>query len=153
MPRQGDLPLPSLPNPHQLGHRNCKPTCLEALTARVPSDSPCMDVTTIPPWEDPIWRTCLKLWGVVNLHTTWSDWTQDLHRSLKGLNIAAIHVIAVLTNEGCKDNKVVGAVGATMVCGSQWGAQPEWSWTHGEMIKQFNVNCFGLAKTVEVLTL
>ena len=80
------------------------------------------------------------------------EWTQDLHRSLEGLDITAVHVIAALTNEGREDGKIVGAAAATLTQGSQWGTQPEWSWTYGEMVKQFNVDCFGLAKTTEALT-
>ena len=36
--------------------------------------------------------------------------------------------------------------------GKQRGLQPEWSWTYGEKLKQFDVDCFGLAKAVESLT-
>ena len=80
------------------------------------------------------------------------EWTQDLHRLLEGLDIAAVHVMAALTNKGREDGKVVGAVAATLMQGSQWGTQPKWSWTYGKKIKQFDINCFGIAKTVEALT-
>ncbi|KAF8263111.1 hypothetical protein EI94DRAFT_1741793 [Lactarius quietus] len=39
-----------------------------------------------------------------------------------------------------------------MIQGTHWGSRPEWSWTQGESVKQFDVDCFGLAKTVEALT-
>ena len=151
-PRQGDLPLPAPPNMAPLGNKNRRPTALEALAARVPSEGPRVDVTATPPWEVPAWKVRLKLWGAVNPRSSRMAWTQDLHRSLEGLDIAAIHVVAALTNEGREDGKTVGAAAATLVQGSQWGAQPEWSWTYGEMVKQFDVDCFGIAKTAEALT-
>ena len=152
-PRQGDLPIPTPTNLTPRGNKKRRPTSLKALAARVPTQGPRVDVTAISPWEVPTWKARLKVWGAVNPRASRMEWTQDLHRSLEGLNIAAIHVTATITNEGREDNKVVGAAAATMMQGSQWSSRPEWSWTQGEMTMQFDAECFGLAKTVEALTL
>ncbi|KAH9010734.1 hypothetical protein EDB84DRAFT_1570229 [Lactarius hengduanensis] len=81
-------------------------------------------------------------------------WTKDLTRSLEGMNIAVVHVVAALTNEGREDDKAVGGAAAVMNLGTRWGEPAEsWDWTHGKMAKQFDVACFGLAKTVEALTI
>jgi hypothetical protein len=149
-PREGDLPLPVPPNSHQ--RKKCRPTCLESLAARIPTEGPRVDVTAIPPWEVPIWKAQLSVWGVVNPRNLRREWTQDLHRSLEGLNIAVVHVIAALTNVGRDDNKVIGAAAATLVQGTQPELRPEWSWTYREMVKQFDVDCFGLARAVKALT-
>ena len=150
--RPGDLPLPTPANPFPLGHKNRRPTSLEALASRVPIEGPRVGVTAIHPWEFPIWKPRLKLWDAVNLRSMQMEWTQDFHRSLEGLNIAAIHVMAALTNEGREDDKVVGAAAATLRQGMQWASRTEWRWTLGELVKQFDVDCFGLAKTVEAPT-
>ena len=65
-PHPGDLPLPtpifSLP-PLLVAWR---PTALEALAMRVPSDGPCVDVTALAPWEIPVWRSQVSLMGVTS---------------------------------------------------------------------------------------
>jgi hypothetical protein len=54
-PGQGDLPLP-VPRTCVLpGKRNQRPTVLEALALRVPSEGPKVDVAAIAPWEVPNW--------------------------------------------------------------------------------------------------
>ncbi|KAH9172327.1 hypothetical protein EDB89DRAFT_1906186 [Lactarius sanguifluus] len=99
------------------------------------------------------WRaennSCLM--GVVNPRTR-KAWSKDLTHSFKGMSIAVVHVAAALTNEGREDDKVMGSAVAVMNLGTRWGIPAEtWDWTHGEMVKQFDVACFGLAKAIEVL--
>ena len=106
-----------------------RPTCLEALAARIPTAGPRVNVTAIAPWEVPIWKAMLRVWGVVNPRNSRKEWTQDLHRSLEGMDIAIVHVIATLTNVGREDGKIVGAAAATLIQGLQQGLQPDWSWT------------------------
>jgi hypothetical protein len=59
-PGQGDLPLP-VPRSHVLpGKRNQRPTALEALTLKVPSSGPKVDMVALAPWEVPNWgRACV----------------------------------------------------------------------------------------------
>ena len=98
-PRPGDLPLP-VPQAALRGRRKQRPTCLEALAARIPAEGPRVNVTAIAPWEVPIWKAQLRIWGVVTPRSARREWTQDLHRSLEGLDITVVHVAAALTNIG-----------------------------------------------------
>ncbi|KAH9016990.1 hypothetical protein EDB85DRAFT_1897866 [Lactarius pseudohatsudake] len=105
------------------------------------------------PWEIPIWAAHLSHMGVINPHRR-KAWMRDLTHSFEGMNIAVVHVTVVLTNEGREDDKVVGGAAAVMNLGTRWGEPAEsWDWTHGEMAKQFDVACFGLAKAVEALNI
>ncbi|KAH9014023.1 hypothetical protein EDB85DRAFT_2215399 [Lactarius pseudohatsudake] len=145
---------PGMAPPRRRGRgANRRPTALEALAARIPSDGPRVDVTAVAPWEIPIWAARLSHMGVMSPHRR-KAWTKDLTRSLEGMNIAVVHVVAALTNEGREDDKAVGGAAAVMNLGTRWGEPAEsWDWTHGKMAKQFDVACFGLAKTVEALTI
>jgi hypothetical protein len=64
VPSQGDLPLP-VPRSRVLpGKRNQCPTALEALTYKVPSKGPRVDVVAIAPWEVPNWVEHVSYMGV-----------------------------------------------------------------------------------------
>jgi hypothetical protein len=54
-PGQGDLPLPVLRSHVLPGKRNQRPTVLEALALRVPSEGPKVDIAAVAPWEVPNW--------------------------------------------------------------------------------------------------
>jgi hypothetical protein len=63
-PGQGDLPLP-VPRSRVLpGKRNQRPTALEALALKVPSEGPKVDVAAIAPWEVPNWVEHVSYMGV-----------------------------------------------------------------------------------------
>jgi hypothetical protein len=65
-PGQGDLPLP-VPRSRVLpGKRNQRPTALEALALKVPSEGPKVDVAAIAPWEVPNWVEHVSYMGVEN---------------------------------------------------------------------------------------
>jgi hypothetical protein len=154
-PRPGDLPLPvptpaNRPQPNSIARQ---PTSLEELAARVPSDGPRIDVTAIPPWEVPIWTDRVSYMGVINPLTR-RRWTHDLHWSTEGMNIAIVHVAATITNEGRDDGKIVGGAAASVKLGTRWGERPKvGGWTLGERVKQFDVDCFAIAKTIESLVI
>ena len=154
-PRHGDLPLPvptpvNRPQPKNISRR---PTSLEALAARIPARGPRVDVTAIPPWEVPIWVDRVSYMGVINPRTR-KRWTRDLHWSTEGMNIALVHVAATITNEGREDGKIVGGAAASVKLGTRWGERPTvGGWTLGEGVKQFDVDCFAIAKTIEALSI
>jgi hypothetical protein len=61
---QGDLPM-VVARSHALpGKRNQRPTALEALTLRVPSSGPKVDLTVLAPWEVPNWVDHVSYMGV-----------------------------------------------------------------------------------------
>jgi hypothetical protein len=65
-PGQGDLPL-LVPRSRVLpGKRNQHPTALEALTLKVPSSGPKVDVVALAPWEVPNWVEHVSYMGVEN---------------------------------------------------------------------------------------
>jgi hypothetical protein len=162
-PRPGDMPLPTpiFSLPPSLVTR-C-PTALEALAARVPSDGPRVDVTAMAPWEVPFWRDKVKFIGVVNPYTR-QAWTKDLHWSMEGLDLAVIHVAAMVSCEGCDDGKMVGGTAAVAIMGSKVGETSRlpdeglgecvsWSWSYSTDCLQFDVSCFGITKTIEAMTI
>lgn len=150
-PRPGDIPLPIPPATANIIAR--KPTSLEGLAARIPAAGPRVDVTAIPPWEVPIWDDRVSYMGVINPQTR-KRWTRDLHWSAEGMSIAIVHVAATLTNEGREDGRIVGGAAASVKLGTKWGDPPTvGGWTMGERVKQFDVDCFGVAKTIEALSI
>ncbi|KAH9017859.1 hypothetical protein EDB85DRAFT_2201432 [Lactarius pseudohatsudake] len=113
-----------------------------------------VDVTAVAPWEIPIWAARLSHMGVMSLHRR-KAWTKDLTLLPRGNeHRGGPRRQQLLTNEGREDDKAVGGAAAVMSLGTRWGEPAEsWDWTHGKMAKQFDVACFGLAKTVEALTI
>jgi hypothetical protein len=160
--RPGDMPLPtpifSLP-PSLVARR---PTALQALAAHIPSDGLCIDITALAPWEVPSWRNKVKLMGVMSPYTR-RAWTKDLHWSMEGLDLAVIHVAAMVSCEGRDDSKMVGGAAAVTIMGLKVGETSRlpdrglgegvaWSWPYGTDCLQFDVSCFGIAKTIEAMT-
>jgi hypothetical protein len=66
VPGQGDLPLPAPCSRVLPGKRNQRPTALEALTLKVPSSGPRVDIVAIAPWEVPNWVEHVSYMGVEN---------------------------------------------------------------------------------------
>jgi hypothetical protein len=162
-PRSGDMPLPtpifSLPPSLVARH----PTALEALATRVPSDGLCVDITTLAPWEVPSWRTRVKFLGVMSLYTR-RAWTKDLHWSMEGLNLAVVHVTAMVSCEGRDDGQMVGGAAVVAIMGSKVGETSRlpdegfgecisWLWPDGTDCLQFDISCFSIAKTIEAMTI
>ena len=154
-PRHRDLPLPvptpvNRPQPKNISRH---PTSLEALAARIPARGPRVDVTAIPLWEVPIWVDRVSYMGVINPRTR-KRWTRDLHWSTEGMNIALVHVAATITNEGREDGKIVGGAAASVKLGTRWDERPTvGGWMLGEGVKQFDVDCFTIAKTIKALSI
>jgi hypothetical protein len=63
-PGQGDLPLPVPCSRVLPGKRNQRPTALEALALKVPSEGPKVDVVALAPWEVPNWVEHVSYMGV-----------------------------------------------------------------------------------------
>jgi hypothetical protein len=61
---QGDLPLPVPCSRVLPGKRNQRPTALEALAQKVPSEGPRVNVVAIAPWEVPNWVEHVSYMGV-----------------------------------------------------------------------------------------
>src|SRR6266702_2507512 len=144
-PRPGDLPLPAPTNRPGPRHR---PTVLEALAARIPSDGPRVNTTAVAPWEVPAWASRTSYMGVTNPERR-RAWTRDLNRSIEGLSIGIIHAVGTLTNIGRDDGVVVGSAAASFsIAGSAWTGN---AWTLGRSMTQFDVDAFSIAKAAESL--
>jgi hypothetical protein len=77
IPGQGDLPL-LVPRSCILpGKHNQRPTALEALTLKVPSAGPKVDIMAIAPWEVPNWVEHVSYVGMENLYVR-KTWIHDL---------------------------------------------------------------------------
>jgi hypothetical protein len=91
VPSQGDLPLP-VPRSRVLpGKRNQRPTALEALAQKVPSEGPRVDVVAIAPWEAPNWVEHVSFMGVENPFIR-KTWVCDLTEVAKGTSTMLIHL-------------------------------------------------------------
>jgi hypothetical protein len=70
------------------------------------------------------------------------------------MNIAVVHVAATIINEGREDGKIVGGAVVTVKFRTRWGDRPTGGgWTMGERVKQFDVDDFGIAETIEALSI
>jgi hypothetical protein len=148
IPGQGDLPLP-VPRSHILpGKRNQCPTALEALTLKVPSKGPRVDVVAIAPWEVPNWVEHVSYMGVENPYIR-KTWIHDLTEVAKGTSTMLIHLAAATRNREAEGLGVVGGAAATY---SRGGAKiTSHNWVIGSELTQFNADAYVLARAAETL--
>jgi hypothetical protein len=124
------------------------PTVLEALTQRVPSWGPRVDIVAVCPWEVPNWVANLTYMGVVCPHT-WKAWIRDLMISCEGWNTMIIHTAACITTCVVCDLTEVGGAAASYSVGN--GPLNMHSWTIGSELTQFDADAFAIARTAETL--
>ena len=146
VPGHGDHPL-VVTRPHAVhGRRNQRPTVLEALTSRVPSWGPRVDLKVIAPWEVPNWAAHIAYMGVVNPYIR-KAWVRDLLVSYQGLSMLIIHTAAKLVTRVFEERVVVGGAAATFsVGGSAWTNS---AWTIGSELTQFDADAAAIAKAIE----
>jgi hypothetical protein len=147
-PGQGDLPLP-VPRSRVLpGKRNQRPTALEALALKVPSEGPKVDIVALAPWEVPNWVEHVSYMGVENPCVR-KAWIRDLTSAVKGTNTMLVHLAAATLNREADDLGVVGGAAATY---SRGGADiTSHDWVIGTDLTQFNADTYVLARAVEVM--
>jgi hypothetical protein len=148
VPGQGDLPLP-VPRSRVLpGKRNQRPTALEALAQKVPSEGPRVDVVAIAPWEVPNWVEHVSYMGVENPYIR-KTWIRDLTEAAKGTSTMIIHLAAATRNREAEGLGVVGGAAATY---SRGGADiTSHDWVIGTELTQFDADAYVLARAAEVL--
>jgi hypothetical protein len=147
-PGQGDLPLP-VPRSRVLpGKRNQRPTALEALALKVPSEGPRVDVVAIAPWEVPNWVEHVSYMGVENPCVR-KAWICDLTVAAKGSSTMLIHLAAATRNREAEGLGVVGGAAATY---SRGGAEiTSHDWVIGSDLTQFDADAYVLARVAEVM--
>jgi hypothetical protein len=148
VPSQGDLPLP-VPRSRVLpGKCNQRPTALEALALKVPSEGPRVDVVAIAPWEVPNWVEHVSFMGVENLFIR-KAWVRDLTEAAKGTSTMLIHLASATCNREAEELGVVGGMAATY---SRGGAEiTSHDWVIGMELTQFDADAYVLARVAEVL--
>jgi hypothetical protein len=148
VPSQGDLPLP-VPRSRVLpGKCNQRPTALEALALKVPSEGPRVDVMAIAPWEVPNWVEHVSLMGVENPFIR-KAWIRDLMEAAKGMSTMLIHLASATCNREAEELGVVGGAAATY---SRGGAEiTSHDWVIGSELMQFDADAYVLARAAEVL--
>jgi hypothetical protein len=135
-PGQGDLPLP-VPRSRVLpGKRNQRPTALEALALRVPSDGPKVDIAAVAPWEVPNWVEHVSYMGVENPCVR-KTWIRDLTIAVKGSNTMLIHLAAATCNREAEGLGVMGGAAATYSRGGGGNHQPRL----GDRVRTDAVRC------------
>jgi hypothetical protein len=145
---QGDLPMVVARSRALPGKRNQRPTALEALTLRVPSSGPKVDLTVLAPWEVPNWVDHVSYMGVETPYVR-KTWIRDLTASSSDSSTMCIHVAAVTCNREAEELGVVGGAAATYARG---GNPITWHlWAAGSELTQFDADAFALAQTAEVL--
>ena len=148
VPGHGDFPLVVTCPLIVHGRRNQRPTASEALTARVPSWGPHVDVTWISPWEVPNWAAKVQFMGVTTpMHR--KEWIRDLMISCETLNMLLIHTAAKLVMRQLDEETVVGGAAAVFLMGGSPWTQSRW--TISSELTQFDADAVALAKAVEVL--
>jgi hypothetical protein len=147
-PGQGDLPL-LVPRSRVLpGKRNQRPTALEALALKVPSEGPKVDVAAIAPWEVPNWVEHVSYMGVENPYVR-KAWIRDLTAAVTGTNTMLIHLAAATRNREAEGLGVVGGAAATY---SRGGAEvTSHDWVIGSDLTQFDADAYVLARAAEVM--
>jgi hypothetical protein len=148
VPGRSDHPLVVARASAGAGRSTQRPTALEALAARIPSDGPRVNVTSVPPWEVPNWVGHLSFMGVVSPWVR-TAWTRDLTNSVEGLSILISHAAAVLSNRGRNDDRVAGGAAATFSVGGS--PLSILGWSIGDRLTQFDADVFAIAKTAEAL--
>jgi hypothetical protein len=125
------------------GKRNQRPTALEALALKVPSEGPRVDVVAIAPWEVPNWVKHVSLMGVENPFIR-KTWIHDLTEAAMGMSTMLIHLAAVTRNREAEGLGVVGGAAATY---SRGGADiTSHDWVIGTELTQFNADAYVLAR-------
>jgi hypothetical protein len=114
------------------GHRNLRPTVLEALAQRVTSWGPKVDVVAVSPWEVPNWACRLTYMGVVSPHVR-RNWIRDLAISCEGWNAMISHTAACITSRVVGDLTVIGGAAATFSVGG--GPLNAKAWTIGSELR------------------
>ena len=123
---------------------------MEALTARVPSWGPRVDLKVIAPWEVPNWAVHVTYMGVVAPYIR-KAWIRDLMISYEGLSMLLIHMASKLVTQTFEEPTVVGGAAATFsVGGSVWTNSV---WTISSELTQFDADTAAIAKAVEVMTM
>lgn len=151
VPGQSDFPLVITRSSRTgAGRTTQRPTALEALAARIPSDGPRVDLKAIAPWEVPNWAAQLTYMGVVRPWVR-TAWTRDFTWSAEGLSILACHCAAVLSNQGPEDDKVAGGLAVTFSAGGN--PFTALTWSAGERLTQFDADALAIAKTAEALAI
>jgi hypothetical protein len=147
-PGQGDLPLP-VPRSRVLpGKRNQRPTALEALALKVPSEGPKVDVAALAPWEVPNWVEHVSYMGVETPYVR-KAWIRDLTTAVMGTNTMLIHLAAATRNREAEGLGVVGGAAATY---SRGGAEiTSHDWVIGTELTQFDADAYVLARAAEVM--
>jgi hypothetical protein len=148
VPSQGDLPLP-VPRSRVLpGKRNQRPTALEALAHKVPSEGPRVDIVAIAPWEVPNWVEHVSYMGVETPFIR-KDWIRDLTEAVPGTSTLLIHLAAATCNREAEGLGIVGGAAATY---SRGGADiTSHDWVIGTELTQFDADAYVLARAAEVL--
>ena len=149
-PGDPDPVVPRLPHT-RTSRRRQPPTSLESLGSRIPVDGPRVQVTAVPPWVTPIWRTHLTLMGVTK---PWlrRKWTLELTDAVKGgLPSILCHCAARVEHHAHEDGQTAWGLGATFsVAGSPLSLL---GWGAGSHLTQFDADVAVLAQTAEALAI
>jgi hypothetical protein len=130
------------------GKRNQRPTALEALALKVPSEGPKVDIVAIAPWEVPNWVEHVSYMGVENLYNR-KAWIHNLTAVAPGTSTLLIHLAAATLNRETEGLDVVGSAAATYLRG---GAEiTSHDWVIGSELTQFDADTYVLARVAEVL--
>jgi hypothetical protein len=148
VPGQGDLPLP-VPRSRVLpGKCNQRPTALEALSLKVPSEGPRVDIVALAPWEVPNWVEQVSYMGVETPYVR-KTWIRNLTEASPGTSTMLIHLVAATYNREAEELGVVGGMAATYLRG---GADiTSHDWVIGTELTQFDADTYVLARAVETL--
>ena len=147
-PGHGDLPLVVPQNRPKHGRGKQRPTVLEALTLRVPSHGPKVDLTVIAPWEVPNWAAQTSHWGVTNPAER-KEWVQSLYEIGLNSSTEVIFTSAKVMEWDVGDLTTVG--GAALVS-CQGGEEPKsLKRTVGSEVTQFDMGVCALAMAGESL--
>jgi hypothetical protein len=148
VPSQGDLPLPVPCSCVLPGKHNQRPTALEALAHKVPSEGPRVDVVAIAPWEVPNWVEHVSYMGVETPYDR-KAWIRNLTEMSLGTSTLLIHLAAATCNREAEELGVVGGVAATYLRGGTDITSHDW--VIGTELTQFNADAYMLARAAEVL--
>jgi hypothetical protein len=95
------------------GRSTQRPTALEALGTRVPSEAPHTDVVAIAPWEVPDWGARLQF--LDRTHPVQrKQWVDGLYGAVTPTSGAIIRVAGTISNKDRSDNRMVGACAAVL---------------------------------------
>jgi hypothetical protein len=130
------------------GKCNQRPTALEALALKVPSEGPRVDVVAVAPWEVPNWVERVSYMGVETPFIR-KAWIRNLTEAVKGTSTMLIHLASATCNRDAEELGVVGSAAATY---SRGGAEiTSHDWVIGTELTQFDADAYVLARAAEVL--